>query len=184
MCLWGRDVIVFGIDQSYTHTGVCLLHRGGLKDVVVIDSDKERDMYTRSTTIAESAINWMNNKLVEFDTRDVLVVMEGLSFGTFKANATRDLAGLQYVMHHEIRRNIPLNISPIIILPPTQVKKFATGSGKASKKEMFDCMDVDDRKIIEQKYNTINKGKYDLADAYWIGRLGETQHLMKQPYVR
>lgn len=94
-----------------------------------------------------------------------------------RSNITRDLAGLQYAFYSEFYTS-GYNDSEILIVPPTKLKKFATGSGKASKEEMIQAVDdkVMQTILMETKKT---KGRDDLADAWHLASYG-LQHLKKE----
>jgi Holliday junction resolvasome RuvABC endonuclease subunit len=75
-------------------------------------------------------------------------------------------AVLKYLLHES---NIPIEI-----VPPTVLKKFATGSGRAKKEDMHIAFKeqtgiaLTDRAKIGNPYS-------DLVDAYFLARYGEEQ---------
>ena len=58
------------------------------------------------------------------------------------------------------------------ILTPSTVKKNATGSGKATKQEMFDSLP----EKVQKMFGSIPKsqGREDLTDAFWIANMIRT----------
>jgi len=86
-----------------------------------------------------------------------------------RGNATRDLSGLLFsiinvISHLHTFKNFR-------IIAPTQVKKTATGSGKAKKKEMIAALPPDILKLFKDKNYKQTTGLTDLADAYWISQV-------------
>lgn len=62
---------------------------------------------------------------------DIYVGMEGLSYGSSaRTRSIYELAGLNYLIRNELMTN---HLCKLYILPPTEVKKFATGIGNCSK---------------------------------------------------
>ena len=55
-----------------------------------------------------------------------------------------------------------------LIVPPTTLKKFATGSGKADKNEMIAALPVDVREHFNAQGYKKTTGLTDVADAYWL----------------
>jgi len=156
-------MIVMGLDQSYTSTGVCVFSDDGeLIHHCVIRSEKneavEHDKIRRAVDISDEIARITTDMNVD------VVSIEGLSFGGNVGNTSRDLAGLQYLIVSKL-----LNCGcDVKITPPKQIKKFATGSGNASKIEMFEALPEKVKERIEIYKKT--KGRYDVTDAYWIGK--------------
>ena len=64
---------------------------------------------------------------------NIYVGMEGLSYGSsIRTKSIYELAGLNYLIRYHLISNYN-NENNIFILPPTEVKKFATGIGNCSK---------------------------------------------------
>ena len=155
--------MIVSIDQSYTSTGVCVFDCDGkLITTMVLKSEKqerEHDTIHRAVDISDQIVEVVKKYKAK------RVALEGLSFGGNVGNTTRDLAGLQYLI---VSKMFLLDI-PVRIVAPTMVKKFATGKGNAKKEELFDSVPLKDKDQIEQYKKT--KGRYDVTDAYWIGKL-------------
>lgn len=115
------------------------------------------------------------NALTMSENAPLHVCMEGLGFGS-TGDAARSLAGLQFLLIDGFKTAINDEFtvkfvdSFVDIATPTTVKKFATGSGKATKDEMFDALP----KTVKDKFLKIpkTKGRYDLTDAYWLSQYG------------
>ena len=155
---------VLGIDQSYTSAGFVVMDESGeVKKFGTIRSnaDTNGDIFDRAAFVTRSIIDIAN----EYDP--ALVGLEGLAFSKF-GNATRDLAGLQFVLITQMRTT--KYGSNMVIISPNLVKKFATGKGSADKAAMVEAMPeslVDEIKEANYKKTT---GLYDIADAYWIAK--------------
>ena len=90
--------------------------------------------------------------------------MEGISYQSGNTSSIIDLAGLNYIIRTDIirfltKRNIKYNL---IIAPPSEIKKFASGNGAAKKDIMI--------KLFETTYpNLYLIPKIDdIADSYWM----------------
>jgi Holliday junction resolvasome RuvABC endonuclease subunit len=155
---------ILGIDQSYTSAGFVILDESGdVKKFGTIRSnaDTNGDIFDRAAFVTRSILDIA----VEYDP--ALVGLEGLAFSKF-GNATRDLAGLQFVIITQLRTT--KYGSNLVIISPNLVKKFATGKGGADKAAMVEAMPeklVDEIKEANYKKTT---GLYDIADAYWIAK--------------
>ena len=151
---------VLGIDQSFTGCAYVLLIDGGVAEFGVIKSDKTTDMFARSLATAIKLC-----ELYEQFTPD-LVKFEGLAFG-MTGNVTRDLAGLLFTIINVM--TIKCSNFNYTLTPPTSVKKFATGSGKAKKIDMINALPEHVKKQFMDKNFKKTTGLADLSDAYWIG---------------
>lgn len=164
--------IFIGLDQSYTSTGYCVLSNKLYLPVPIIDfgiyktAATDGDMYERAIIVT--------NKIVELCKQypNATVAIEGLSFGQ-RGDATRDLAGLQYVIITSLRTQLGINNT--ILVAPKSVKKFATGSGgsaknKVTKIDMVNALPTFiSETFIEQGFKK-STGLFDLTDAYWIAK--------------
>lgn len=156
--------LILGIDQSYSSTGYVILNT----DCNVIDfgtisakkSDKY-DIFDRATIISTGLIQLTKQY------KPMICGIEGLAFSKL-GNATRDLAGLQFVIITQLRNNGYDN-DHVIIATPKQVKKFA-GEGNADKEFMVNSLPLEFRDSILQRNYKKTTGLYDIADAYWIAK--------------
>lgn len=149
----------FSIDQSIACTGWCYFESGELIDFGCVKTSKETgSLHERMTNVCSKLVlsapsDWVR---IEF-------CREGLGFGGSKSNASRDLAylvgGIELIFGIAFKE-----------VPPTTLKKFATGSGRADKQDMIDALPEDVRtRFLEAGYKK-STGLADLADAYWIGK--------------
>ena len=61
------------------------------------------------------------------------------------------------------------------LLPPSVIKKFATGKGNANKELMLDAFEKDTGTNLAQVFDTTSKSPVsDVADAYFICKYGES----------
>jgi len=153
---------ILSIDQSYTSCGIVVFD-----DTEIIHVDrfvtkgKDKDMFQRAVIIAEEIV-----KVAKEFSPD-LVALEGLAFG-MRGSATRDLAGLQFIIVAWLRE---INNFDVDIIAPLTVKKFATGNGRSKKEELYECLPQKTKDfLVEEKGYKKSKGLFDLVDAYWIGR--------------
>jgi Holliday junction resolvasome RuvABC endonuclease subunit len=68
----------------------------------------------------------------------------------------------------------------IVIPPPNELKKYATGKGNADKELMHSSLPEDIRKRLEEKNYRKTTGLYDIADAYWLARYALEHHQKTQ----
>lgn len=153
-------MLVLGIDPSLTSTGVCISRYNLAYYTEVIRSDKDQDTYTR--------INYIVDKIFDIAVRyePEKIVIEGVAFGGV-GNATRDLAGLHYMLACSLK----LVYDDVIIVPPTSLKKFATGSGKAKKQDMYNSLPEHIKEHFSEIGLQKTKGLPDIVDAYWLTQI-------------
>lgn len=154
---------VIGIDQSYKSAGVCIMdEKGQVIDMYTITTDKDTgDVFKRANVIAEKIAKAIKDHNV------VCMGIEGLAFAKF-GDATRDLAGLQFTIITHLRYRCGFDV--IVIPPPNELKKYATGKGNADKVLMHSSLPEDIRKRLEAKNYRKTTGLYDIADAYWLAK--------------
>lgn len=154
---------VLGLDQSYTKSGLVVLNeQGEMIDFTIISSDVNQQEFTRAMSIA--------SKIQQFtDSHNITnAMMEGLAFGS-RGDATRMLAGLQFTIATYLKVISKQHLS-IEIVPPTTLKKFATGGGKADKNMMIASLPQEIKQQFLDKGYLKTKGLPDLTDAYFIAK--------------
>ena len=91
--------------------------------------------------------------------KEINIGMEGLSYGSMgKTVSLLELSGLNYL----IRNMIFKNNWNLIICPPAEVKKFASGKGNAQKEILMNAFT-----ILYPQYEQLKKID-DITDAYYI----------------
>lgn len=148
-----------GFDQSYTNSGYCVFKDGQLVDFGTYKSAKAMDVFDRSVQVAQFVID----KVTEHDVKHINI--EGLAFG-IRGDATRDLAGLLFTIINAVRRSKPT--VTVTIVPPTTLKKFATGTGKSDKAAMISKLPEDVHKRFVDANLRKTTGLADVCDAYWL----------------
>lgn len=166
-------MLILGIDQSYTSTGCVVLEDNKFLYAQKITSDEHLDKPDRAWQIAHDILF-----LATRCGRNLnCIALEGLAFG-MRGNATRDLAGLQFIIIGVLRHEGKYD--NIQIVSPLSVKKFATGNGKADKNAMIEKLPKD----IGEEFNKLgvkkSTGLKDLADAYWIARVASDPNFKTQ----
>lgn len=159
--------IVLGLDQSLTSTGVVVIRHTVESDEVIYYGalqtkptglDDYADVLARANDIAERVLNIVDM----YKVTDIAI--EGLSFGS-KGNATRNLAMLFAIICTKLQITNPYTV------PPTTLKKFATGNGRADKKQVLEAVKIHNESFYDELSEmTIAAGKYDLADGYFLAR--------------
>ena len=127
-------MITVGLDLSLTHTGYAIVGDDGtvLSSGVIKSKpsgDKPIDETRRIVQIAEEAVQTIDKHC---PANPDLVVLEGLAFMA-QGTSLVQLAGLNY-----LTRILLAEFKwPFIIVAPTSLKKFITGSGKGDKDMMM-----------------------------------------------
>ena len=106
------------------------------------------------------------DELLEDSETEIEVRMEGISFSSRNTSSLAELSALNYLIREACyKRKIKF-----IILPPTKVKKFATGNGQADKELMTESFFVLNPSMREvSKYIKID----DIADSYFMAMYEE-----------
>lgn len=157
---------ILGIDQSYTCSGITVLNDGELEHAEVYKTPKAMDIYQRAEQVANHIL------VLAYRFEPDHIGIEGLAFG-MRGNATRDLAGLQFVIINKLRFKGNFTVD---IIAPNAVKKLATGSGKAKKVELYEALPQSTQKEFLELGVKKTTGLYDLTDAYWISKAIEGKY--------
>ena len=150
---------VLAIDQSYKSCGIVVLEDDDMVFYERYVTDAETDIYNRARQLA------VHIQLMAMKFQPDKIALEGLAFGS-RGNATRDLGGLLFTIVVMLRID---GWKPEVI-PPTSVKKAATGKGKANKNDIINALPKDVRKKFDELGVKKTTGLSDLADAFFIGK--------------
>ena len=144
-------LFVAGIDQSVRHTGVCVLDAdGNIADLRLIEPSKTLEGSKHLVFIRDS----LNELLKKYALK--VVVMEGYSYNSLNK---KFLLG-------EVGATIKLCVydtnATLYDAAPTQLKKFVTGRGDASKEDVMTH--------LASQYG-VHITDDNLADAYGLARI-------------
>lgn len=118
-----------GIDQSYTGFGLAIMDEKGCHTYLgTWPAAKFGEGAYRLLCIQE----WLTDHLIDLPIN--MVCMEGYSNGS---KFGREKAGELGAAVKLALYDLPPAVTPVIIVPPLSVKKFATGSGAAKKSAML-----------------------------------------------
>ena len=130
-----KKTITIGLDLSLVRTGYAILEDGKVLDFGLIKSKPSGDLPVNETRrikkISEDII-WELKEALGKKIPD-LILIENLAFMVRNTTALTQLAGL----NHIIRIMIDDMDWPFILVAPTSLKKFITGSGKGDKNMML-----------------------------------------------
>lgn len=148
------------IDQSFTSSGIVVLDGNTVVYAERFVSDAEADMFTRAWQVSEQILK------IERQYNPDIIAIEGLAFGGL-GDKTRDLAGLQYTIVTRLRF---VENKTVRVIPPTTVKKAATGKGNAKKELLLEALPKKALNYFLKLGVKKTTGLTDLCDAYWIGQ--------------
>ncbi|KMS79073.1 hypothetical protein ACH49_13520 [Streptomyces leeuwenhoekii] len=137
----GPRPLIIGLDLSLTSTGIA---GEGWTD------------HIRTKRIGDARLAYLEEGIASFIRNADMVVMEGPSFGHAHLGGHEDMAGLRVlVRRYCFRHQIPYGV-----VPPSSLKLYVAGYGKASKGEV--------RSAVADRYGVHTEGgaRYDEADAY------------------
>lgn len=168
-------MLVIGIDPSLTGTGIVVLRNGEVELAEATKNRSELGIIERvkliRNRILEIEADLSDDKQEDYES-PALIVIEGFSFAS-KGRSVFDIAYLGWRIREELERLRSEDGTPWLEVPPSQLKKFATGQGNANKEI-----------ILQQVYKRwgVEFSDNNQADAYvlaQIGRayLGETDDL-------
>jgi crossover junction endodeoxyribonuclease RuvC len=158
-------MLIIGIDPSLTSTGIVVLRDG---KVELAETTKNRpDLGTIERVklirerIASIIENLINEEKTEWQAPD-LIVIEGFSYGS-KGRSVFDIAYLGWRIREDLERLKEQDNIPWLEVPPSQLKKFATGQGNANKEI-----------ILQQVYKRwgVEFSDNNQADAYVLAQIG------------
>jgi len=156
-------MLIIGIDPSLTSTGIVVL-RGNKVELAVTTKNKPalgtiervRLIYERIVDIQENLSDGEKWQAPD------LIVIEGFSYGS-KGRSVFDIAYLGWRIREELEWLKEQDNIPWLEVPPSQLKKFATGQGNANKEI-----------ILQQVYKRWGYETHDnnIADAYVLAQIG------------
>ena len=155
--------LISRIDPSLTSTGIVVLRDGKVELAVTTKNkpalgtiDRVRLIYERIVCVAESLTDGK-----QWQAPD-LIVIEGFSYGS-KGRSVFDIAYLGWRIREELERLRTEDNIPWLEVPPSQLKKFATGQGNANKEI-----------ILQQVYKRwgVEFSDNNQADAYVLAQIG------------
>ena len=149
--------LFLGIDVSTTNTAVVALNGQGNIEFIRLYQPKQKDIKERQVEIAED-IDDLIETIVHNVELHLYVAIEGSAFaGRGKVIELAELNGYIAISFMKY-----INVTRV---PPQTLKKFATGSGRAKKEDMYESTPQN----VLDKFSTYKK-KDDLVDAYWLAR--------------
>ncbi len=157
-------MLIIGIDPSLTSTGIVVLRNGKVELAETTKNRPDLGTIERVKLIREQITNVIENLTDghgEWQAPD-LIVIEGFSYGS-KGRSVFDIAYLGWRIREELERLRTEDNIPWLEVPPSQLKKFATGQGNANKEI-----------ILQQVYKRwgVEFSDNNQADAYVLAQIG------------
>lgn len=183
-----NNTLYIGLDQSMNSTGICCRYNDYIKFYIVKPNKlTKKEQSSQSELIqyicferqelckednhirevqktlnmieaVEQIYNTIYMEWINHNKCDIVICMEGISLGSKHTSSVMDLAGLNYLIRNTILVN---NEWKLIVSPPSEIKKFATGNGNANKDSMIT--------IFLSSFPEIDIPKVDdIADAYFM----------------
>lgn len=158
--------MIYGLDLSLTATGLAALAPEGNLTVMTFGTKPSMKVEARLTEMAVQVRKRMPSP--------ELVVIEGLAFGANDPSAHERAA-----LHYIVRCNLWSEVTPVLVVAPSSLKKFITGKGSA-KKEMV-ILEVFKRWGVTAKDNNeADAAGLAYLGAAWLGRLEPMTIPMKE----
>jgi len=157
-------MLIIGIDPSLTATGIVVLRDGKVELAETTKNRPELWTIDRVKLIYQRIIDIVENLTdgEQWQAPD-LIVIEGFSYGS-TGRKLFDIAYLGWRIREELERLREQDNIPWIEVPPTQLKRFATGKGNANKEI-----------ILQQVYKRwgVELSDNNQADAFVLAKIGE-----------
>ena len=184
-------MIVVGIDYSLTSPCVCvsrdktfsnsffyyLNDRKSVQGVCHNIFGDQHEEYLTDQERYENIASWVLTILADFKKEEVVVMIEDYSFGSKGKvfNLAENCGILKYMLYKAGYK--------FFTVPPTVVKKFATGKGNATKDKMYDKFveetGIDLHRIISPT-TKLGSPTTDIVDAWYIARYMHEQSLKRE----
>lgn len=127
-----QKIISLGLDLSLTGTGVVILEDGKFVKRHLIKSKPVGDLPLNEVRRIRKIVEEIETIVTDREETINVAVIEGLAFMVRNATALVQLSALNYMT----RAMLDDYHIPFVIVAPTSLKKFVTGSG-ASKKDVM-----------------------------------------------
>lgn len=173
-----------GIDPSINSTGICIIKGEDISFYNIKPNLTRKELelilpdnfffaiYSKIESHEEihKTINFMHiadriEEIIATQDDEPHIVIEGIAYGS-SSSSVCDLAGLNHIIRERLIKY------DIEVVPPAQIKKFATGKGNANKDKMIERFEED----YGNGLDTLLKID-DLADAYWMAKYAKVMHV-------
>lgn len=155
---------VVGLDLSLTSTGVSDGHT-----TFVVPTAPGLMTEARLNHILKTVTRFVLGPLGESDEADLVVIEDGAFSRGAQSSGAEILSALRYM----VRTKLWHMDVPFAMVPPTTLKKYTTGDGRASKQDMLHTVHA--RHAPHSDVLTgvkVSHGLYDMADALALAAMG------------
>jgi Holliday junction resolvasome RuvABC endonuclease subunit len=153
------NTVYVGLDLSSTNSGMVILdYKSSLKEHFLISPTKSKDFSSRVLETLRT-IRPIIDKYITDGYNIEACIEGGALFGKGKRNELAMLNGCIYYML--LDKDIKTTL-----VPPSRLKKFATGNGRAGKGDMLEALP----KSTSQIFQTTYKKYDDVVDAYFLAQ--------------
>jgi Holliday junction resolvasome RuvABC endonuclease subunit len=186
-----KKMIVVGIDYSLTSPCVCIARDKTfsnsffyfLNDRKTVQGKfhnilgEQHEEYLTDQERYENIASWVMGILADFKKEEVIVLIEDYSFGSKGKvfNLAENCGILKYMLYKAEYK--------FFTVPPTVVKKYATGKGNATKEKMYEAFlnetFIDLHNIISPT-TKLGSPTTDIVDAWYIARYMIDKHTEKE----
>ena len=169
---------IVGIDYSLNCPAVCILdHKGFLSSKFYYITTKKKYEGNITNNIKGFLMKpWedpierfklLSDFVLENLPNNSIIFIEGYSFGS-KGRAIFQIAENGGILKYR------LTGQEYHIIPPANVKKFATGKGNADKEKMYEAFCKDTKTDLKKVFDTQKIGNpiSDIVDSFYIAKLG------------
>ena len=173
--------VIVGIDYSLTSPCVCIARdktfsnsyfyflndrksaQGKFHNIL----GEAHEEYLTDQERYENNASWVLSILADFKKEDITILIEDYSFGSKGKvfNLAENCGILKYLLHKQGYK--------FFTVPPTVVKKFATGKGNATKEKMYETFVKDtfiDLHSIISPTTKLGSPTTDVVDAWYIAK--------------
>jgi Holliday junction resolvasome RuvABC endonuclease subunit len=157
---------VIGLDLSLTSTGV-----SDGQSVHAIQTTPDECLEARLDRLVRGVVSFALSPTQWTDDfpqgRNAdLAVIEAPAWSKASQTGHEELSALRVMVRHRLWR---LGV-PYALVPPTTLKLYTTGYGKATKQQMVAAIDT--RHGTNLAGHLVKDGRYDMADAYALAAMG------------
>jgi len=174
---------IVGIDYSLTSPAICVNHNDKLnfyyltnkkkyigemsKNIMGVEHSEYKTPIERFSQISNWAINTFNR--LSYVSNNLNIFIEGYSFGS-KGQGVFQIAENGGILKYRLEQ---LKL-PYEVLPPSVIKKGATGKGNADKDMMYEAFERETMINLKKVFDTEKVGNpiSDIVDSYYIMKIG------------
>lgn len=160
-------MLILGLDLSTTRTGIALIHHttGAIESLTAYKPRKGTTAYRCDTTALHvgAVLQRYQGQIVDVWAEDIGTRMIAAAIGLGRVHQ----AVWQIIVEH--RDLTDPNADPLGLIPPAELKRFATGKGNAKKPEM--------RAAAQARWPEHDLTPYgdDEVDALWVAEAGRSR---------